>query len=144
MLYKHAIPSIYPRNNESNEVGDKSPSANELNPIAEKNSSTEPNLFDGSDQEDFCGFDGEVLKNKLIDALMNGTLAGDRTNLEKKIEPDTSARSNTNQSDSQEIDDEIIFVENNVEVIEIDDDDDDDNDVEVIYFLTHSVILYTI
>lgn len=31
-----------------------------------------------------------------------------------------------NQSDCKETDDEIIFVENDVEVIEIDDDDDDE------------------
>lgn len=83
-----------------------------------------------SDPEDFFGFNSDDLKTGIFNTKTRGLFATelnseDPTNSGSKIEPETNI-TGENPSDPKDIDDEIIFVENTVEVIEIDDDDDDE------------------
>lgn len=103
-----------------------------------------------SDSEDFLGFDKDDLKTEVVDASTGEVFLifdvennVDQRNISKS-ENDNGNVTNvimnmkleivanrTSQSDPIEIDDDdIIFVESNVEVIVIDDDDDD---IEVIF-----------
>lgn len=72
-----------------------------------------------SDQEDFFGFNAEDLKRKVF--VVKGVSPQDQPNFVNGV-----GTSRADPSDPKEVDDEIIFVENKVEVIEIDDDDDDE------------------
>lgn len=85
----------------------------EKDPLAEKNDSTEQSSGSSSDCEDFFGFEADDLHNADDDVIVENT-------------ENENGDSHTNLADFKETDDEIIFVENNVEVIEIDDDDDEE------------------
>lgn len=103
-----------------------------------------------SDSEDFLGFDKDDLKTEVVDASTGEVFLifdvennvdhrnisksendnGNVTNVIMNMKLEIVAN-RTSQSDPIEIDDDdIIFVESNVEVIVIDDDDDD---IEVIF-----------
>lgn len=107
---------IYRTHNQPTDNKIESSAQNSQETLAEKKNCTEKSES-MSDCEDFFGFDADDLKNETV----------------KEFENDVPIR-DTGHSTNDAVDDEIIFIENNVEVIEIDDDDDD---IEVIsYFPT--------
>lgn len=75
-----------------------------------------------SDREDFFGFEAHDLITTTTGITVGQTV---QTNTETKQSVSYRATP-SNTSDSKEVDDEIIFIENNVEVIEIDDDEDNE------------------
>ncbi|XP_037045412.1 uncharacterized protein LOC119080911 [Bradysia coprophila] len=112
-LYRKAVPSLYPQNCETEPVHND-PRGSETEPVVAVEGGETNKILDESsnvpsDQEDFLGFNTDDLRREIIG----------------RVEPENDT-SLANPSDSNEIDDEIIFVENTVEVIEIDDEDDNE------------------
>lgn len=117
----------------------------EMDPLVEKSKLIEQCTI-SDDDEDFHGFKADDLNNEIVNAS-TGEICVVDTEVENNVGHSHRDQANsenvdddvivldprnddtgTDISDSKESDDEIIFVENKVEVIEIDDDD------EVIFF----------
>lgn len=104
----------------------------EKHPPAVENGSMERSTCIASDHEDFYGFDENDLGTTIVNPVSGGNdIVTEEENIgngdqSKNVVQLENGVTGSNPPDSKDIDDEIIFVENNVEVIEIDDDDDVD------------------